>query len=368
MDKEQEASWKELRRTYDKEGIVLVLGAGVSTGSDIPNWPKLLGRLVKDSIGSDDGSLFDEMRTKGMSLPTIASILEQGCSNRMEFIERVREALYRTFCLFGADIDMASPSNQQKLVRDVCEKNKNPNPTLRAVAGLCVVLADESKQTYKDNTEHVRAVVTFNLDSLLQRYVRARFEDYRLLRTIERASKSPDIGEISVYHMHGLLRFDKKAEDPRREAPDAVVLTEQDYFDFFNDPTSLFNYTFLYLLRESSCLFIGLSMQDENIRRLLHYSRTERVRSYVHGGGKDARARMKALRHFAILKHSDSALIDSSIEDSLRALGTRVLWIDNHDKIPAQLGEMYGADWGRVFDAPPYVQESLSSIGISPTG
>ena len=232
----------------------------------------LVGGL-EQPIGKGDDSLFDEMRTEGISLPTIASVLEQGCTNRTQFIEQVREALYRTFSLFGAD--MTLQSNKRKLVRDVCETN--PNLTLRAVAALCVVLSDESKQTYKDNakdnTEHVRAIVTFNLDGLLQRYVRARYENGSLLRTVERAAKSPEIGEINVYHMHGLLRFDKKARRPRSEAADAVVLTEQDYFDFFNDPTSLFNYTFLYLLREFSCLFIGLSMQDENIRRLLHYSR-----------------------------------------------------------------------------------------------
>lgn len=80
--------------------------------------------------------------------------------------------------------------------------------------------------------------------------------------------------------MHGFLRFDQAARDLSKNAPDAAVLTEQDYFEFFNDPMSLFNYTFMYLLREPPCLFIGLSMQDENIRRLLYFSRMERMRGY----------------------------------------------------------------------------------------
>ena len=73
------------------------------------------------------------------------------------------------------------------------------------------------------------------------------------------------------------------------------------------------------------------------------------MRSYVNGGGTDAKAKEKALRHFAILKHTDSELTDRSVEDSLRALGTRVLWIDDHNKIPDQLGYMYGGNWSRVF-------------------
>ena len=46
-----------------------------------------------------------------------------------------------------------------------------------------------------------------------------------------------------------------------------MVLTEQDYFDVFNDNTRLFNYTLLHLLREHSAVFVGLSLQDENLHR-----------------------------------------------------------------------------------------------------
>src|SRR6185437_9069910 len=94
----------------------------------------------------------------------------------------------------------------------------------------------------------IHGIVTFNLDALLQAYVRARYGRH-LLRTTERASAGKKPHTISLYHMHGHLRFDEMAGDLTKEAPDAVVLTEQDYFDFFNNPNSMFNYTFLYLLR-----------------------------------------------------------------------------------------------------------------------
>ncbi|HEU0079649.1 MAG TPA: SIR2 family protein [Longimicrobiaceae bacterium] len=62
----------------------------------------------------------------------------------------------------------------------------------------------------------------------------------------------------------------RRFHDLEDEAPDVRVFTEQEYFDFFNRPTSIYNYTFLHLLREFPCLFIGLSLKDDNIRRLLH--------------------------------------------------------------------------------------------------
>ena len=152
--------------------------------------------------------------------------------------------------------------------------------------------------------------------------------------------------------MHGYLRFDRKAGEQTKEAADSVVLVEQDYFDFFNDPISLFNYTFLYLLREYPCVFVGLSMQDENIRRLLHFSKLERLRAFEAEGKKEKNVRDKLIRHFAILLRHARSRVDEAIEDSLDPLGTKVLWIDSFAEIPARLADMYNAagdDWARVF-------------------
>lgn len=176
-----------------------------------------------------------------------------------------------------------------------------------------------------------------------------------------------------VYYMHGLLRFDQRANDPDKEAADKLVFTEQEYFDFFNDPTGEFNYTFLYLLREHPCLFIGLSMQDDNIRRLLHYSRTRRVQAYLdeqravaddagaQSPDKKAAVRIeaekKASRHFAVLQRSVSQPhIDDLVEQALEQLGTTALWVDQFSEIPDELGRVYAsadsklrADWDAVF-------------------
>jgi hypothetical protein len=249
--------------------------------------------------------------------------------------------LYRTFPFFP---DGVSKGNRREFVRYV----KENNPTLHAVATFCAV-PNGGTGRYEPNPL-IRGIVTFNLDAVLQAYVYARFEK-RLLRTIERASASSNASKINVYHMHGFLRFDQSAGDLSKEAPDTVVLTEQDYFNFFNDPTSLFNYTFLYLLREATCLFIGLSMQDENIRRMLHLSKLERVRALTSEGVSASDARAKSLRHFAILQHNRVSCVDKAIEDSLLPLGTRVLWVDEWAEIPERLRVLYestGNDWSIV--------------------
>jgi hypothetical protein len=244
-------SWESLREAYEEHGIVLALGAGVSQTSDLPNWEELLER-VTDSIETSDDELFRELRNQGLPLPVIASILEERCSKRTEFVERVRDALYDEFSFYPNGVPKDDP---EAIVRHVHEKNS----TLRAVASLCAV---RRQGAYAPNPR-IRAVVTFNLDAILQAYVRRRYKT-RLLRTIERPSASSTPGRISVYHMHGYLRFDRKAGKRTKEAADSVVLTEQDYFDFFNDPTSLFNYTFLYLLREYPCVRRALDAGREH--------------------------------------------------------------------------------------------------------
>jgi len=151
--------------------------------------------------------------------------------------------------------------------------------------------------------------------------------------------------------MHGYLRFDKYSGDRTKEAPDVLVFTEQEYFDFFNQPNSLFNYTFLYLLREYSCLFIGLSLNDDNIRRLLHYSKAEREHSFEREGVSQPDER-EIIRHFAILPDWTAPEINDLTEASLKRLGTRVLWVSKFSEIPDCLGSMYeaaGGKWRDVF-------------------
>ncbi len=333
-------SWNKLRDTYRKHGIFLALGAGVSIGSQLPNWRDLLKRLVSNQIDNGNNNLFNDFEN-WLSLPAIASLLERHSLNRNEFIEQARKALYQNFPYYPIGI---TKNNRRRFVNSIQETNS----TLQSVASLCAVRQPNSR-TYMAN-KRIQAIVTFNLDALVQAYVYARYEK-RLLRTIERPSASRRPDKINIYHMHGFLRFDKKAGDPSKEAPDSAILTEQDYFDFFNEPTSLFNYTFLYLLREYSCLFIGLSMQDDNIRRLLHYSKKERDKAYKREG-KTLDNGDNILRHYAVLKRSGKVHVNKAIENTLKPLGTRILWVDDYREIPSQLESTYESvyeNWKDVF-------------------
>lgn len=332
----------KLKKRYEKNGLVLALGAGVSVGCKLPTWKELLKRLAARSFGEEGESLCQQLIDSGYTFPAIASILEAKSHSVSDFSELIRKELYRNFPFF--------PNGMAEHREEFIQFVKENNPTLRAVASFCTRWNDQ-KGTYTANP-FVHAIVNFNLDAVLQTYVRARYRS-RFLRTIERPSAGSKQRRMNVYHMHGYFRFDKRYfRNPKKEAPDLRVFTEQEYFDFFNRPNSLFNYTFLYLLREWSCLFIGMSMKDDNIRRLLHYSKTERIQSHTREGRSEEEAERKSIRHFAILPKS-SDQIDGLTETSLERLGTRVIWVkDFKEEIPELLRYVYGStghDWQKVY-------------------
>ena len=340
----QDKTWDELEERYKEGGLVLALGAGVSVGCKLPTWGELLRRLAVRNFGERGESLFQQLISSGSTFPAIASILEAKSPSGSDFSELIREELYREFPFFPNGI---TKENREEFIKFVGDNN----PTLRAVASLCARRNDR-KTTYSPNP-FIHAVVNFNLDAVLQAYVRARYQTH-LLRTIERPSAGSKQGLTNVYHMHGFLRFDKTLfRNLKKEAPDVRVFTEQEYFDFFNQPNSLFNYTFLYLLREWTCLFIGMSMKDDNIRRLLHYSKTERVHSHAREGRSEDRAKRRSIRHFAILPRSSEEM-DHLTETSLERLGTRVLWVtDFTEELPKLLEHVYkstGHDWQAVYE------------------
>jgi hypothetical protein len=347
---------ENLVKDYGKRGITLVVGSGVSRDSDIPTWVRLLERIAADPVVSgtcktDVGQLMQS----GLSLPAIAAYLQQ-ChgGTYKEFIECVRYNLYSSFKLRLGE--RYKPSEAIALL--------SKNRSLRSIAATCVVRNPSPYTEAGQFTANPRIhdVITFNLDALLEtllkhKYSRDRGKRDGVYRTIEKPAASSRHGRVNIYHVHGFLRFDRHKEKPAREST-GMVFTEQKYFDFFNSATSLFTYTFLSRLRENPCLFIGLSMVDDNLRRLLHYSKLERKQSYLEEGETEDDAEKRSTRHYALLPMDPNRRsCNQAMETTLAALGTRVIWIEELTEIETILCNLYesadGNLWTDVFKDIP---------------
>lgn len=331
----------ELREAYANCHLALGLGAGVSQGSGLPSWNELVCRLAEalPDIGRQSAATLLEA---GYDATVLATIMRRKFKNDADFATLVRQALYRDFPFKEA----VGKSNHRRFAEHI----RDTNPTLHAVGSLCGALIEGEK--FRSNPR-IRAVMTLNIDALLEMYTRARFRG-RVLRTVERAAASASASKIHSYHVHGYLVRDLTSSTRQaraQEADDRLVLTEQQYFDVVANSNGFVNYTMLYLLREYRFLFVGLSMRDPNLRRALHLSFTERVRELEAEGETTATARDRATRHWAVMARRD-AEIDAATTVLLEVLGVKPLWVNAYQDIPALLQSLYESAgdqrWGDV--------------------
>jgi hypothetical protein len=122
----------------------------------------------------------------------------------------------------------------------------------------------------------VRAVATFNFDPLLEYAISACGDKtpqaYFGGQTVpfgERASTSDRI--LPVFHVHGLL---SPPEALFQSPQESVVLSYDEFFDKNADPLSWETATPLHLLRSFCSLWLGASLKDWNMMRLLHAARS----------------------------------------------------------------------------------------------
>lgn len=335
----------------ERYGLVLAIGAGVSRASLLPDWRELIARLIEDRFGTRD--LFNALDNQRLDLSAIASMVREKYSSDEQFVETVRSCLYHDFPLLHSE----APDRSELLVRHVLKDNQ----TMRALAAMCATRTGPSRSDASAFRTHlgftanpfVRAIVTFNLDTVLREYIEARYGSPPLVRTIEGAASNRRVGRINMYYVHGNLRFDSKAGRVDKESSQ-LVLTESQYFDTFNNPTSIFTYSLLHLLREHVVIFVGLSMTDKNLRRLLYYSHSERVRDLERKAvGSPEDKRRRSLRHLALLMRPRDDRVRDSVELALESLGVRTYWYTSHDQVGQALGAIYeasGQNWASVFD------------------
>jgi hypothetical protein len=353
MAKVSSDGWNVLLKAYREKGVFLVLGSGVSQRSGVPSWPELLSRVCL-RLHAGDASLPGKLHD--MTPPVFASFLEERAGSREALAKLVQHCLYESFP--GNSYKPIDAESGPLFVETIDPNNK----TLRSVSALCVRRAPNGGSYKFQANPHVKVVLTTNYDNLLQSHSRAKygkltargFDRHSLiLRTVERASAASHVGKIGVYHVHGSIRYDKPIEDRSSHAPDLMVLTEQNFFDLFNNPTRIPTYTFLHLLREHTALFIGLSMQDENLRRLLHYSKQERAESYRTEGRDRGAIRGLVQRHVALLLDNKDEEVNDAHEATLAPLGVHVIWLQSFDEIETKLAELYNstpdAQWKSVY-------------------
>lgn len=290
-----DSTWEGIRKERLKKAIndfnrydsVLFTGAGVSASAKIPDWQSLLRNLLADGtiITSDDfDSVFKSMDRSNL---LVARYIEKSLNaDKKTIVEKIRQILY--------------PSNviqESYLIMTICE--------------LII------------RQKNLRSVITYNYDTLIEDCLKAKgkscFSVYKNSRD--------ENNSFPVYHVHGIVFRENEIG-----LPEDIVLTEDDYHRVYSEVFDWSNVEQLHALTRCTCFFIGLSLNDPNLRRLLEIAQ---------------RGSSKSVRHYVFLEREsaynelEKAEKDfQTREDMLADLGLNVIWYksnDNHKELPELL-------------------------------
>jgi hypothetical protein len=184
----------------------------------------------------------------------------------------------------------------------------------------------------------VQAIVNYNYDDLLDEKLR---EQHVKCRTVLSGRDRIPQGTLPCYHVHGLISSREFGRSRNARAQGNFVFSEDEYHAEYSDPYKWSNMTQMSLLGRYSGLFVGLSMEDPNIRRLIDVTH----RQYPDSVNYAILTRKQPVSHAG--NNSDSVmrnLFEEVESNSFEKIGIRVIWVDGFAEIPELIRIVCGAN------------------------
>lgn len=322
--------WKEKRdqvvlevsESYRSGRFSLVLGAGVSSSAGLPDWDTLLNSLFVSMLTDED------LSDKSHDNEHVASIVK-----RLRQIDGPSALMLARYIRKG--LSAGSEKEQKEFIQAVTTRlyslrNKQyslSSPLIKEIASLCTPTRTGAK---------VRSVITYNFDDLMERELEARNLSIRsIFEEVELAAPE----ELPIYHVHGFLPENRTNYSNLDRS--TLVFSEEGYHQIYSEAYHWSNLVQLASLKETTCLMVGLSLTDPNLRRLLeiaakstdrpkHFAFLPRVslEKFTKDDGKNVvRAPTGVSKRFLDRHHSLN-------EEVMRELGVNVIWYESYDEIP----------------------------------
>lgn len=247
---------KLLKALNQKGNLALFVGAGVSKSCGMPDWNELTSELAYRLLGIQELDGFFE-------------------ANNL----RIARALRRQ-----------AGDNFEKLVEDyLYEKN-----------------VDFSELILSIPETGINRICTFNFDDLLESAFRMQGQKPEVLLPGDKYDHNRD--NPIIFHPHGFL--DGSIDSTN------IVFSEQEYHDLYSDPYGWANLVQINLLMNYSVLFVGMSITDPNIRRLI-----------------DSVSKVANNRHFAIFSKKECPVYTSSLTNDLVSFGIEPVWVEDYEGV-----------------------------------
>lgn len=272
---ERDLRINKLRNEFQQGQNTLFVGAGLSCSLGVPGWGRLLKSLnqqVRKKVDDYPSYLSIKNDSNGSYLIAARFLNDIAVRSKLSFISEIRKRLYRKYRL---DSDLMNS------VMELLKRNR------------------------------IGEVITYNYDTLLeQRMTRDKIKNTPINGQNRRVKNA-----IPVMHVHGLIHPTDKDFD------EGVVLSEEEYHRLYNDSYHWANVTQLYALTHTTCIFVGLSMTDPSLRRLLDIAYQQ--------GSKD-------VDHYAFLIRKEFDC-HKETEEIFSQMGVNIIWCEDKDDVPKQI-------------------------------
>lgn len=290
--------------------LTLVCGAGISRDSSIPDWNELLVNILNEVFFNEN---LDIPESKVLAEDLISlmpqSNLILGKYLRLvlkdDFEKVVQEHLYS---YYNQDRDFESSMMVQghEIINYALETNM-----MKAIVELA---------RPKRRGKRLESIITFNFDDLIECALSKHNIEYC---PIWKEGQIYGMDALPIFHVHGFLPNQREIDSPN------LVFSEEAYHSQFIDPYSWSNLIQLNTFSANICLFVGLSLSDPNLRRLLDISwrRNQRCKHYI-------------IMRKAPQKNRTDEIATMLFEQDANSLGLNVIWCSDFSEIPSILSSI----------------------------
>jgi hypothetical protein len=320
-------STKNINKAHKDERLVLVLGAGISLEFGVPSWNLLLQNLMVHTIEKEN--------------------------NVSTVLSKLFNSIFRPNALITGrylqDYFEKNDSSFESMVRDVLyskiDKEKESR-LLEEIVKICVA---------PGNSPNLNSIITYNFDDILE-YKLEKTGMSIPFKTVFGIGVEIKNTELPIYHVHGYLPESEKLNDANK-----ITFGETNYHQQYSDIYSWNNMVQINKFRENTCLFIGSSLTDPNIRRLLDIAYKQkgnkRKHHYVFKKRIDEKYLTDQLKTMLesteLINNKNKAGLDFDEtikllteiyerfeENDSASFGVQTIWIDDWKEIPQFLKKM----------------------------
>ena len=261
LSKRSASNYLNLIRTSRNHRIALALGAGVSASAGLPSWNKLLKRIC--------GSFFYHWefrnQNRGQSLDWPPKEMSIAFAHEFFWSDEAKE-IAESFSNGDALLVAQQVKNCVRdadwkwLLRRSLYDDEDGHPHDGRSSYLLDTLANTCRSCIG-----IGSVINYNYDDLFEKcLVRIGVQHKPIY--VEPFFQKPTL--LPIYHPHGFLPL---GGGP---AENHFVLAEADYHQHIAEPHSWSNLVQLHTFERYSCLFVGASMVDPAMRRMLRLAQT----------------------------------------------------------------------------------------------